>query len=824
MSPQPTVLVLGGVGFIGRNLIAYLVENSLASEIRVIDKVLPQTAYLNKRFQAAFEKVEFLQGNLSNQASVEKCFTRSDGSSFDYVINLAAETKFSQPDEIYDDRIYKLSITCAKEAVKRNAKVFVQFSTGDIYESSGSSSKEDSKTKPWNTMAEYKLKVDKELQNMEGLNVIILRPAVVYGIGATGGLTPRLICGRVYQHEKKKMEFLWTKDLRINTVHIDDVVDAIWHTSNWYVSNDKHGPVVFNLADDNDTDQEAVNTHIREIFGIETGFQGTLISQLARLNMKDATEEINETHLAPWSDILKANNIKVSPLTPYLDQELLCNNALSLDGTKICTTTGFKYNHPKLTTESLRAIISDFQELAPAALTSLGPFLAPRIMSAEKDSSENCDNSNTSLPPAYESLRQEISELRVNGSDDKLSELWEKNEFAKTIQKSIEAVSAELRGISLEIHDNPELSYQEYHAHALLTNYLEKKGFKVERKAYGLDTAFVAQAGKSDKVTIGICSEYDALPGIGHACGHNLIAISGVATAIGLKAVIEKYNLKAQVKLFGTPAEETSGGKIVMLNKGAFKDVDVCMMLHGANADVIYTNFLALDTVEVEFFGKASHASTTPWMGVNALDAAVMVYTNIGLMRQQMKPTQRVHGIIKDGGKAANIIPDYTKSVYTVRSPRFSEVEVLKKRVEAIIKSAALATGCRVVLKWGVPYMDILTNDHLARKFEKYMNSQGLHYPSKEEQMSRLSGSTDMGNLTYALPGIHPMFNILNLAGKEDGSMGLHTTEFAAAATQPVGHVATLRAAKSLALTGVECIIDEEFLKKVKKEFEESKY
>ncbi|KAF8954448.1 hypothetical protein BGZ46_002913, partial [Entomortierella lignicola] len=316
---------------------------------------------------------------------------------------------------------------------------------------------------------------------------------------------------------------------------------------------------------------------------------------------------------------------------------------------------------------------------------------------------------------------------------------------------------------------------------------------------------------------------YDALPGIGHACGHNLIAISGLATAIGLKAVIEKFHLSAQVKLFGTPAEETFGGKIAMLNKGAFENVDVCMMLHGANADVVYPNFLALDTVEVEFFGKASHASASPWEGINALDAAVLAYTNIGLMRQQMKPSQRVHGIINDGGKAANIIPDYTKSLYTVRAPKYSEVKVLKKRVEAIFKGAAVSTGCTYALKWGVPYKDILTNDPLARKFEHYMNAQGLEYPSKQEQMSKLSGSTDMGNLTYALPGIHPMFNILNLVGKDDNSMGLHTTAFANAAAQPVGHLATLRAAKGLAMTGVECILDDEFLQSVKKEFESTK-
>ncbi|CAO3572990.1 unnamed protein product [Mortierella alpina] len=369
MAPQPTVLVLGGVGFIGRNFVAHLVENGLSAEIRVIDKVLPQTAYLNKRFQAAFEKVQFMQGDLSNTIppeKFEKIFTRDDGSSFDYVINLASETKFSQLAEIYEDRIYKLSINCAKEAVKRKAKVFVQVSTGDIYESSGTASKEDSKTKPWNQMAQYKLKVDKELQDMPGLNLVILRPAVVYGIGAMAGLTPRLICGRVYQHLQKKMEFLWTENLKLNTVHVQDVVRAIWHSANWYVSSDNTqpgAPAIFNLADENNTDQEAVNTHIRSIFGIETAFKGTAFSLLAQTDMKEATEETNDMHLGPWSNLLKAAQIKSSPLTPYLDQELLCNNALSLDGTKICVSTGFTYEHPKVTTQSLREIIMDFQEL-----------------------------------------------------------------------------------------------------------------------------------------------------------------------------------------------------------------------------------------------------------------------------------------------------------------------------------------------------------------------------------------------------------------------------------------------------------------------------
>ncbi|KAF9903727.1 hypothetical protein EC991_003421 [Linnemannia zychae] len=371
MAPQPTVLVLGGVGFIGRNFVAHLVENGLAADIRVVDKALPQTAYFNNRFKAAFDKVDFLQGDLSNTIppeKFEKMYTRADGSSFDYVINFASETKFSQPPELYEERVYKLSINCAKQAVKKGCKVFVQLSTGDVYKSGDTPSKETSATAPWNDLAKYKLKVDEELQNMPGLNLVILRPAVVYGIGAMTGLTPRLICGRVYKHNKSKMEFLWTGDLKLNTVHVQDVVSAVWHTANWYVSSDNSqpgAPVTFNLADQNDTDQEAVNKHIQAIFDIETGFKGTIFSEAAMLTygQKETAEETNDMHLGPWADILKSQNIKTSPLTPYLDADLLAKNALSLDGNQISVSTGFKYEHPKLTEQSLREIISDFQNL-----------------------------------------------------------------------------------------------------------------------------------------------------------------------------------------------------------------------------------------------------------------------------------------------------------------------------------------------------------------------------------------------------------------------------------------------------------------------------
>ncbi|KAI8346495.1 hypothetical protein B0O80DRAFT_392770 [Mortierella sp. GBAus27b] len=397
---------------------------------------------------------------------------------------------------------------------------------------------------------------------------------------------------------------------------------------------------------------------------------------------------------------------------------------------------------------------------------------------------------------------------------------WQANKYARCVAKTIEAASAELHELSLKIHDNPERGLSESKAHAWLVEYLSGKGFTVEQGKSGLKTAFVARAGRaSSPVTIGICSEYDALPGVGHGCGHNLIAISGVATALAIKAVIEEFHLHAQIKLFGTPSEEHDAGKVTMLNAGDFEGVDVCMMLHGANSDVVYTPFLSLNSVTLEYFGKASHASTSPWEGINALDAAMEVYTSIGLLRQQMRRDRRVHGIITNGGQAPNIIPEYTRSAYTVRGPKYDHVQEMRGKVERIFDTAARSTGCTVKYEWGTHLKDILTNEPLAVKFEKFMNSLGLQYASKKEQQQGLSGSTDMGNLTYAMPGIHPMFNILNLEGIKDPSVSLHTREFAAAAALPVAHAATLRASKALAMTGVECILDPKFLRRVKKAF-----
>lgn len=364
MEGKPNVLIFGGVGFIGRNFVKYLVDNQLAGYIRVVDKVLLPTAFLGEAHQKAFENsiVEFKQGNLTREDSIEKCY-QSDKGKFQYVFNLAAETKLSQTDEVYKEKVLDLSILLAKAAVKHGVERFVEVSTAQIYEPKKSASKETDTKKPWTGFANYKLQAENELQKMSGLNLNIVRPAIVYGPGDTQGISPRLICGAVYKHLGEKMKFLWSADLKMNTVHVNDVSKALWHIATKCPKGE-----IYNLADKNDTSQGSVNTHLEKIFGIQTGFHGGMISKVASLNLKSVTEEVNDKHLKPWSEVCKKENILNTPLTPYLDLELLHNNHMAVDGTKI-EKTGFKYDYPNMTEQLLREQAQYFvkQKLFPAA-------------------------------------------------------------------------------------------------------------------------------------------------------------------------------------------------------------------------------------------------------------------------------------------------------------------------------------------------------------------------------------------------------------------------------------------------------------------------
>eukprot|EP00054_Salpingoeca_dolichothecata_P016831 m.99277 g.99277 ORF g.99277 m.99277 type:complete len:365 (-) comp22163_c0_seq1:351-1445(-) len=353
---KPRVLVLGGVGFIGRNLVEYMVDNDLASFIRVADKVMPKISYLNPKQEAAFEKVEYVQANLAKAPSIEKAFTHADGE-FDYVFNCGAMTKYGQEALVYEENVFNLAIGCAKEAAKRGVKRFVEVSTAQVYAADKKPSPETGKLKPWTHIAENKLKVEQELAKIAGLNFVILRPAIVYGSGDKYGLMPRLIVGAIYQHLKETMKLLWTEKLRLNTVHVHDVAKALWH-----VAEKGEQGAVYNLADKSDSTQGSITEMVGGMFGIKIGYIGSIVSNMAKLNMSGATEDVNSKHMQPWADMCGKANITNTPLSPYLDQELLYNNSLAVNGSKI-ESTGFTYDHPTLEVDALKKMVQEAVEM-----------------------------------------------------------------------------------------------------------------------------------------------------------------------------------------------------------------------------------------------------------------------------------------------------------------------------------------------------------------------------------------------------------------------------------------------------------------------------
>ncbi|ORZ04937.1 hypothetical protein BCR42DRAFT_474351 [Absidia repens] len=390
------------------------------------------------------------------------------------------------------------------------------------------------------------------------------------------------------------------------------------------------------------------------------------------------------------------------------------------------------------------------------------------------------------------------------------------DEADSIIKHAIDSADSELRNISLDLHAHPETGMKEYHAHDILTNYLDQKGFKVTRHAYQMPTAFIAEFSQGEGRRVGFCSEYDALPSIGHGCGHNLIAICGLAGAIGLKALLEQGKVQGKVVLFGTPAEEVFIGKIDMVHQRAFQDnVDACLMIHPSPYDSQYVHMIASQDIVVEFFGKPSHASGSPWNGINALDAIVQAYNNISMLRQQLLPTDRVHGIITTGGSAPNIIPDYTSGWFYVRTHKYREIHRVKAKVEKCFDAAAKATGCQVKYKWterGV-CRDVVQNTVMADTYAYYMEQTGVKFPDRSEQEAAPSGSTDMGNVSYVVPSIHPRFAI-----PTDAST--HSKGFADSAKTEQAHKHAMVAAKAMTMTAAKVLLSDSFYQAVELDFE----
>lgn len=356
---KASVIVLGGCGFIGRNLVCHLIENDLVSHVRVVDKVPPQTAWLNSLHKKIFddERVEFRSANLIIPASCEAAFA-ADGISWDYVINCACETKTGQTDPVYQEGIVKLSLNCAMEAAKHNVKMFVELSSGHMASTEKAPHNEDDTADPWIAVARYKLQVEKELKEIPSLNFCVLRPAIVYGIGDRHGLAPRLVVGAVYKHLNEVMKLLWTADLHLNTVHVRDVCRAIWLVA---TRDDTKGKI-FNVVDEGDTTQGLISTLISDIFGISHDYYGYALSMICKADMSSVVEEGNDKHMGPWAEACCSSGVENTPLTPFMDQELLYNKNLFMDGSRL-KSLGFSCEIPVLTTQSLLEIVHDYADM-----------------------------------------------------------------------------------------------------------------------------------------------------------------------------------------------------------------------------------------------------------------------------------------------------------------------------------------------------------------------------------------------------------------------------------------------------------------------------
>lgn len=362
----------------------------------------------------------------------------------------------------------------------------------------------------------------------------------------------------------------------------------------------------------------------------------------------------------------------------------------------------------------------------------------------------------------------------------------------------VDRVAETLIDVSHQIHSHPELNFEEHFAHDLLTQVLQDSGFEVTRRAFGLETAFEATFGIEDPEVL-ILLEYDALPGIGHGCGHNIIAAAGLGAALACASL--GRDLPGRVRVLGTPAEEGGGGKIAMARKGAFSSGVAALMVHPADADLISMNAIAVQTLDVVYEGTAAHAAAAPWAGRNALDAAVLGYMNVAALRQHIRPSERIHGILTEAGEKANIVPRRAAANWYVRSDTLDSLLPLKHRVLACLEGAAHACGCSLSTSWDDhPYADVRNSTPIVDAYSKNMRVLGRDPLDPAATGRKVVGSTDLGNVSYLLPSIHPMIKVA-----PDG-VAIHTEEFARCAVAESGDRGVLDGAKGLAMTVVDLL------------------
>jgi len=375
----------------------------------------------------------------------------------------------------------------------------------------------------------------------------------------------------------------------------------------------------------------------------------------------------------------------------------------------------------------------------------------------------------------------------------------------------VDEIADQLIAVSREIYDHPELKFEEFRASKLLAEKLQEEGFTVELGVADLETAIQADhPAVSEGPTVAVISEYDALPEIGHACGHNLIAAAGLGAAIAVGAV--KKDLPGKLVFFGTPGEEGGGGKVVMVSAGLFDGVDAAMMFHPSSRTVVDRKSLAITEVMIEFTGKASHAAGSPEKGINALDAVIQTFNGINAMRQHIKDGARIHGIITDGGAKPNIVPEHAAANFYVRALENDYRDELLEKLRACAQGAALATGASLDFKIvGHSYKAMKPNRAIGDAFVKNLAQLGepLNPPPPDAGM----GSTDMGDVSQVVPSIHAYIEICdeNVAG--------HSREFAEASISKRGLDVMLIAAKAMAMTAIDLLTNPELMERAKEEF-----
>ncbi|MCD6289654.1 MAG: M20 family metallopeptidase [Anaerolineae bacterium] len=386
-------------------------------------------------------------------------------------------------------------------------------------------------------------------------------------------------------------------------------------------------------------------------------------------------------------------------------------------------------------------------------------------------------------------------------------------ELKERVMSAVDAMRDDLIRISTTIHEHPEVAFEEYQAMQLLSDTAERHGFVVERGIADLPTAFRAQrSGASPGVTVAFLAEYDALPGLGHACGHNIIGTAALGAALAVGTVIDE--LPGTVVLLGTPAEEKGGGKALLVDRGAFQDIDVAMMIHPSVRNMTRRRSLSSHNLFFEFFGKAAHAAAAPDEGINALHGVILLFNNVNALRGHVPDGVRIHGIIPDGGDAHNIVPEYATARFSVRAPTSTLAQEIVDKVIVCAQAAAMATGAQVKIQDLYHYDNMIPNPILADLFDRNLHLLGreVQEPDANERM----GSTDMGNVSHVVPALHAYIAIA-----DEGVAG-HTPEFREAAVSPRGHEGLIAGAKALAMTAIDLLTDPGTFRQVQETFRQS--